>query len=235
MGFINDFVELIKQQYLTFGYLIVFLGAYFENMVLLGLVLPGGSLVLLGAVYAADGSLSIWWVVLLGWLGIFLGICTDYWIGRLGVYNLIAKTRLHRYLEEPMAKAEAFLEKRGAVAIFGSFFAGHLRSFVAITAGLTKFPFRKFMLYQAPASFIWNLLYCLAGFFLASTFKNLEGVVGGILVLSLVILAAGYGGLSLFKRLKSRRSSTAKEDLPEIRPAHQQTEQAQLVEPPSKV
>src|SRR5437868_6996099 len=115
MDFLNNFLDIIKQQYATFGYLIVFLGAYFENTIFLGLILPGGSLVLLGAVYASDGTLSFPLVILLGWLGMALGNSTDYWLGRWGIYNLIKKTRFNARLEPQMNKASKFLQERGGL------------------------------------------------------------------------------------------------------------------------
>jgi membrane protein DedA with SNARE-associated domain len=44
-----------------------------ENTALLGLVLPGGSLVLLRAVYAQQGAMTRPLVLVLGWLGMVLG------------------------------------------------------------------------------------------------------------------------------------------------------------------
>jgi membrane protein DedA with SNARE-associated domain len=204
MDFLNHILEIVKQQYASFGYLIVFLGAYFENTIFLGLILPGGSLVLLGAVYAADGTLSLPLVLLLGWLGMALGNSTDYWLGRLGINNLIKKTRFSARLEPQMEKANQFLQERGGLAVFLSHFIGHLRSFVALTAGTVHFSFRRFVAYELAAAFLWNLLYCLLGFFLANSVSNLDGVIGRVGLIMAGIVLAGYLGYKFYQRFTSR-------------------------------
>ncbi len=202
MQFFNDLLEAIKAQYTTYGYLIVFLAAYLENTVILGLILPGGSLVLLGAIYAAGGTLSLPLVIFFGWIGMALGNSTDYWIGRFGLYRLIENTRLKKYLDPHMASATDFLNKRGGAAIFISHFIGHLRSFVAMTAGAVKFPFRRFAVYELAAALIWNLIYALAGFFLAASASTFESIFGGVSIVMVGLLAIGYGGYKFMERQK---------------------------------
>jgi membrane protein DedA with SNARE-associated domain len=212
MGFLNDFLEFVKQQYATFGYLIVFLGAYFENTILLGLILPGGSLVLLGAIYASEGTLWLPLVILFGWLGMFLGNSSDFWLGRLGVLRLIEKTRLKAKLAPHMLTAEKFLERRGGMAIFTSHFIGHLRSFVAITAGATRFPFARFARYELAAALIWNIMYCLVGFFFAKSISTMEGLFRGVGIGLVIVIAVVYIGYKIVSWLRSRQT-------PQIRPA----------------
>ncbi|HEX2910632.1 MAG TPA: DedA family protein [Chloroflexia bacterium] len=204
MDFINNVLEIVKQQYSSYGYLIVFLGAYLENTVLLGLILPGGSLVLLGAIYASQGTLSLPLVILLGWLGMFLGNSTDYWLGRLGVYHAVEKTRLHRYLKSHMDKAAAFLQKNGGISIFLSHFIGHLRSFVAITAGAVKFPYSQFARFELAAALVWNLIYCLSGYFLASSVSSIDNVILAIGLFMVGLFALGWAGNKIRQRLVER-------------------------------
>ncbi len=201
MEVITNILEVVKQNYATYGYLIIFLGAFLENTIFLGLILPGGSLVLLGAIYAADGTLSLPLVILFGWIGMFLGNSTDYWLGRLGIYKLIEKTRLKKYLNPHMEKADKFLDERGGIAVFISHFIGHLRSFVAMTAGAVKFPYPRFAGYEVVAALIWNLIYCLAGYFLAESVGSVDGVFSTIAIGMIGLTLAGYLGYKLFVRL----------------------------------
>jgi len=79
---IHEFLNLLRDAYAAWGYDIVFLGAFLENTVLLGLILPGGALVMLGAVYAHQGSMALPAVFLLAWLGMVAGTSIDYLLGR---------------------------------------------------------------------------------------------------------------------------------------------------------
>src|SRR5262245_10076061 len=80
--------DQLHQLYEHYGYLLVFLGALGENTALLGFVLPGGSLALLGAFYARQGTLNLGLVILLAWLGTVIGYSADYALGRY-VYGRI--------------------------------------------------------------------------------------------------------------------------------------------------
>ena len=66
---LHHVVDALRAAYGTWGYPLVLVGALLENTALLGLVLPGGSLVLLGAVYAQQGVLALPLVLVLGTLG----------------------------------------------------------------------------------------------------------------------------------------------------------------------
>ncbi|MDB5081415.1 MAG: hypothetical protein JWP00_3339 [Chloroflexi bacterium] len=208
MSFFNDILDFVKQQYATLGYLIVFLGSYFENTVFLGMILPGGSLVMLGAIYASEGTLNLPLVILFGWIGMFLGNSTDFWLGRLGLLRIIQKTRLKATLEPYMITAKDFLDRRGGMAIFLSHFIGHLRSFVALTAGATLFPFARFARYELFAALVWNTIYCLAGFFFAESIKKVEGLFSGVGIGLVVLIAVGYGIFKIYDWYKGRNDHT---------------------------
>lgn len=205
---VNDIVNFFKEQYANYGYWIVFASALLENTIILGLFLPGGTLILLGAVAASQGTLNIWWVVLLGWLGLFLGNLVDYWIGRLGIFHLIDKTPLKKYLDIHMKTAREFLDARGPLAISVSLFLGAIRSFVMLTCGAVKFPFGRFVLYQIPASFVWNAIYCLLGYFLASAIGSVDNIVTVISVVIIATVLMGYAAMGLQYKLMPKKAAT---------------------------
>src|SRR5947199_6477831 len=79
---LNEWIELLGEFYNQYGYLTVFLGTLGENTAFLGLLLPGNSLALLGAVYARLGTLNLGWVIFLASLGTVCGYHIDYLFGR---------------------------------------------------------------------------------------------------------------------------------------------------------
>ena len=79
---IHALIDWLGSLYDQYGYLIVFLGALGENTAFLGLILPGGTLALLGAFYARAGTLNIGWVIFFAWIGTVLGYHVDYLVGR---------------------------------------------------------------------------------------------------------------------------------------------------------
>lgn len=199
----HQLLETLSAAYATWGYPLVLVGALLENTVLLGLLLPGGSLVLLGAVYAQQGTMLLPLVLALGWLGMVLGTSLDYALGRWGLRSALGHTRLMARLEPRLAEAERFLERYGAVALLLAHFIGHVRSFVAITAGAGRLPYRRFLLFEGIAALAWNLVFVGAGYLIGQNLDLVQRFLGGAgLGVALVALLA-YAGY----RLRSRRRS----------------------------
>jgi membrane protein DedA with SNARE-associated domain len=177
----------------------VFLGTLGENTAFLGLFLPGNTLALLGAMYARLGTLSLGWVICLATLGTVLGYHIDYLFGRFILAHVATKwsaSRLGRRmrLAGRLRLARRLLTKYGGRAILISHFVGHLRSFVALSAGISKMNYRRFLGYELVAASLWNTGFCLFGYFLAAEAGRIETLFGGmswvlIGLLALIFLA----------------------------------------------
>src|SRR5579859_438723 len=87
---LNEWIKLLGTFYDQYGYLSVFLGTLGENTALLGLLLPGNSLALLGAVYARLATLNLGWVICRASLGTILGYHVDYLLGRFVLARVAA-------------------------------------------------------------------------------------------------------------------------------------------------
>lgn len=160
--------DALRAAFDTFGYPLTFFGALLENTVFLGLILPGGSMVLASAAYARLGDLQWPAVLLLGWTGMVLGNCIDYWLGRKALRPLLDRFGRRRQFIRSHVRARRFLARHGIWAIAAGHFLGHVRSFIAIAAGSSRFPFPRYLVLEVPAALAWNLLYCSLGYLLAA-------------------------------------------------------------------
>ncbi len=193
---LQDWIEALGTFYDQFGYLVVFLGTFGENTALLGLVLPGNSLALLGAFYARAGTLNLGWVIFFAWLGTVLGYHVDYLIGRYALAQVMAcwgRTTLGRRLRLAgrIRLARRMLARHGGKAILLSHIIGHMRSFVALSAGITRMKYSQFLLFETIAALFWNTLFSLLGYFIAVEIDRLETIIGqaGGFIFALIILA----------------------------------------------
>ena len=207
---LHHVVDALRAAYDTWGYPIVLLGALLENTALLGLILPGGSLVLLGAVYAQQGVLALPLVLLLGWLGMVLGTSLDYAVGRWALRSTLGHTRLMARLEPKLGEAERFLERHGAWAFLLAHFIGHVRSFVAITAGTSRLPYRRFLVYEGSAALAWNLVWIVAGYMVGEHLAFFERVMGSAGLTLMLVAVAAYLGYRLVVRGRSVRHEVTK-------------------------
>ncbi len=193
---IQAWVEALQTFYDQYGYLAVFSGTLGENTALLGLFLPGNSLALLGAFYARAGTLNLGWVIFFAWLGTVLGYHVDYLLGRFVLTHLIQRwgnSHMGRRLRLAgrIRLASRLLSKHGGKTIFLSHTAGHLRSFIALSAGVTHMRYTRFLTFEVLAAFVWNTAYSLLGYFIAVEFDRLR----------LLIERAGWVMLAVFALL----------------------------------
>jgi len=205
---LQQIMETLRAAYSTWGYPLVLLGALLENTALLGLVLPGGSLVLLGAIYAQRGAMALPLVLVLGWLGMVLGTSLDYALGRWGLHSTLGRTHLMARLEPKLAAAQRFLARHGAWALVLAHFIGHVRSFVAITAGASRLPYRRFLLYEGIAALAWNLVWVTAGYLVGEHLDALQRFVGGSGLALVVLVLVAYVVYRLVARVRSTRTPT---------------------------
>src|SRR5918911_1280458 len=202
---LSQVIDALRAAYDSWGYPLVLLGALLENTALLGLVLPGGSLVLLGAVYAQQGVLAWPLVLVLGWLGMVLGTSLDYAFGRWALRATLGQTRLMARLEPKLGDAERFLERHGAWAFLLAHFVGHIRSFVALTAGTSRLPYRRFLRYEALAALAWNLIWVMAGYLVGANLGLLQRLMGGAGLAVVLAVVAGYLAYRLVARKRVAR------------------------------
>ncbi len=222
MWSVEDWIAALGAWYDTYGYALVFCGALAENTVLLGLILPGGTLAALGAFYARVGTLNLIWVIALAWLGTVLGYHVDYLLGRYALGRFLT-----RWSETPLGRrlrlagrvrlARAFLARHGGKAILLSHTAGHLRSFVALSAGATRMSYVRFLAFEMIASLLWNSVFCLVGYLVGAELDRLLAILGKLGWISLAVFGAGVF-LWYILRMRTSAVKRARARLRERRP-----------------
>lgn len=214
MGSVEDWIALVGSWYATFGYPLVFAGALGENTALLGLILPGGTLAALGAFYARAGTLNIAWVILLAWLGTIAGYHVDYLVGRYALSRGLerwGRSPLGQRLRLPgrMRLARGFLARHGGKAILLSHTVGHLRSFVALSAGATHMSYPRFLAFEAVAALIWSSLFCAVGYLIGAelgVFLAILERIGWSTFALIVVLAIGLVVARKIHKIQQSRS-----------------------------
>jgi len=169
-----------------------------ETSVLIGLVVPGDTVVIVAATAVASPLEA----VLLGIavvIGALLGESIGFWLGRL-LGPRIRHSKLGRRLgEQNWEKSERYLQRRGGPAIFLSRFLPVLHSLVPLTVGMSAtFSYRRFLAWTIPACVLWSTLYISVASLAAGTYRELADrlhyagyVFVGVIVLFLVLVFVG--------------------------------------------
>jgi len=143
-----------------------------ETSVLIGLVVPGDTVVIVAATAVASPLEA----VLLGLavvVGALIGESIGFALGRF-LGPRIQHSWLGRKIgEENWARSERYLLRRGGPAIFISRFLPVLHSLVPLTVGMSGYPYRRFLAWTLPACVIWAALYISVASVAAGTYRQL--------------------------------------------------------------
>jgi len=178
------------------GYLVIFLVVALECQAVLGLVMPGESLVLVGGFFAGQGVLDPGALIVVITIAAILGDSIGYHLGRqLGRGFLLKHGRRFGLCQEHLDRVDGLFAKHGGKAVFGSHFLHLLRPLMPFVAGERRMHYRKFVLYNALGCIVWASVFVSLGYvageswLLAAKWVGVTGkIVGGGLLLAIALV-----------------------------------------------
>ena len=191
-----------------YGYWAVFVGIALENM---GIPLPGETVTIIGGFLAGSGELNYWWVLGSAIAGAVLGDNFGYWVGRTGGWQLLVRVgHIFRIPEHRLEEAKDRYSKNAVQAVFFGRFITLLRIFAGPLAGITRMPYKQFLLCNFGGAAVWASIIVSVAFFLGRIVSLEEivswvtqlGIAALVLVVALILapIAWEYGQNKLFKR-----------------------------------
>ncbi len=143
-----------------------------ETSVLIGLFVPGDTVVIIaGTAVATPVEGVVLGIVVV--VGALVGESIGFWLGRL-LGPRIRHSRLGRRIGDAnWERSERYLQRRGGPAIFVSRFLPVLHSLVPLTVGMSRYPYRRFLAWTAPACVVWAALYIGVSALAAGTYREL--------------------------------------------------------------
>lgn len=199
---ILDFVEGVPPVWRT---LVAGVAVMLETSVLLGLIVPGDTIVLVSSTGVTTVLQYIFMVIAIV-LGALAGESIGFGLGRIFGPKLRASWLGQKIGDERWEKADRFVKRRGGIAVFISRFLPVFHSVVPLTAGMTPMPYRTFMAWTTPACIIWAFLYVSIGSGAAETYRELQDTVSwaGWIFVGIFVLAIGL--IAIIKHLLHRYS-----------------------------
>jgi len=184
-----------------------------ETSILIGLVVPGDTVVLVAAIgvtsWAEGIALGLAVVV-----GALVGESLGFWLGRWAGPHIRSSWLGRRIGEQHWERSERYLRRRGGIAIFLSRFLPVLHSLVPLTVGMSGYAYRRFIAWTLPACVVWTTIYVGLAAGAAGSYHELSQrihyagyvFVGAIAVLLIAVLVV--------KKLIARREERHMQDEP---------------------
>jgi membrane protein DedA with SNARE-associated domain len=203
--------EALQSLVTTHGYWVIALIVGLESM---GIPLPGETVLVLAAIYAAaDPTLNIWFVVAAAGVGSIMGDNLGYWIGKHYAYALLLRYGRHIGMSVPRIKLGQYLfREHGGIVVFVGRFVALLRILAAFLAGVNRMQWRNFLLANAAGAILWAATFGFGGYIFGKFLFQLHGAVAGAVFAA--ALAAFFGIGYLIHRFEDRLIEKAERAMP---------------------
>lgn len=185
--------------------------------------IPSEVILPLAGFTASQGNLSLASAIIWTTIGSVVGALALYYVGALlgrdRVRAIAAKLPLVKLAD--VDRTEAWFLRHGVQAVFFGRMIPVFRSLISIPAGVERMRVTTFLLYTALGSLIWNTVFVMAGYLLGENWHVVEGYVGILQNVVIVVCVLGVGWFVTTRLLRARRARLSPEEAepPQDRPA----------------
>jgi len=205
---LEAFGEWVKSVVSAGGYPGLFLLVTLESTLI---PIPSELVMPFAGYMASTGEFSLPLVLVINSTGALLGSGICYWIGAAGGKPLLLKYGKYFLIRaHDIEKTEAFFAKHGKATILIGRFLPVIRHVISVPAGIARMPLVPFFVQTFIGSTIWGSFLILIGYELgknwesvATKFKHIDLVIGGVIVLALVAIAIRF----LIRRRRERQNT----------------------------
>ncbi len=186
----NFLVEIILPYLLIYKYYAIF---FITFIAALAFPIPPGTLLMASSAFASQGYLNFWFIVLFGSLGNILGDNVGYFLARKYGKEVLSKIGFKRFINgKQYANLEAKMLKRPALIIFVSRFEVLSNLCVNLLSGLSRVPYRTYLLFDTLGEFAQVFIYCSIGYMVGDNWGIISNLISNsllfILLIAIVIL-----------------------------------------------
>ncbi len=174
-----------------YGYLLLAGIVFAETGLLVGLFLPGDSLLFTVGVVAGAGGLDIYSICGLLIAASIIGDQSGYLLGHRTGPAIFSRKDSRLFKQEYVTRTQQFYEKHGGKALIYAKFVPIVRTFAPFMAGVGGMRYPRFLSFNVFGGLGWVILMTLSGYFAGGyplVRKHFEKVVIGIVFVSVAPL-----------------------------------------------
>lgn len=196
----SRFVDLLAGLASPWGYVVVFALALLESAALVGLAVPGETVLLVGGFAASQGRADVRVMASVAFAGAVIGDSVGFELGRRMGPALRASRLGRRVGEDRWERAASYVGRLGGRAVLTGRFVGLLRAVVPTVAGVSAMPYRTFLVWNVTGALVWAPAVVLAGYLAGDSFVRAERWLGraslvvgvALLLVALVVLGGRF-------------------------------------------
>ncbi len=177
----------------------------------LALPFPASVIMLAAGGFAAAGDLVLWQVIAAALAGAVAGDQVGYHAGRIGGAPLLDRLRTSPARAGIIAKAQAVMGARGAIAVFLSrWLFSPLGPYVNVISGSMRHGWATFTIWAVLGEAVWCGLYVMMGRAFGgnlSAASDMLGSILGLLATGTAVVGLGWWLLTLLRREGAKGSS----------------------------
>lgn len=185
-----DIAAWIEAFGLLAALLIIGAVVFAESGLLIGVLLPGDTLLIAAGILASQGHLPLAAVVAVITIAAVLGDNIGYLFGKKTGPRLFRKHDGLFFRRAYAQRAEDFFERHGGKTVLVARFIPYIRTFTPIVAGVARMDRRVFIIYNVVGAFVWTLTTVLIGYWLGERIPNIEQYIAPALGIGLLFVFA---------------------------------------------
>lgn len=203
------FGGLVNHLLQSYGYWAVFGLVLLETT---GVPSPGESaLVAAGAYAGATHKLSIVVVIGAACAAAILGDNLGFWIGREGGWRLLRRYGKVLHVEDWMLKVGAYIFRRhGSKIVFFGRFIPILRTWGALLAGVNRYPWGKFLVWNAAGGIGWAVLWGMLAYAFGDALERME-TTASLAALGIAVVISIVTGIIVKRQAEDLRECAERE------------------------
>lgn len=179
-------------------------GMLLETSILLGVLVPGDSLVLVAST-AIDSPIQFAALLIAVVVGALTGESLGFALGRF-FGPRIRRSRLGQLLDERQwVRAENYIDRRGGIGVFVSRFLPVLHSLVPVVVGMSTMRYRRFLAWTIPACVVWATIWVSFGTVAGQGYRQAADQLHGASYVFVAAIALFVTASWLLRRVMQRR------------------------------
>ncbi len=180
---------------------------FVEDALFVGFVIPGETAAVLGGVAASLGHVPLPAVVAVVIAAAVAGDTVGYEVGRhLGTRLLTLRVFNRR--RQRLEQAQAFLARRGGMAVFLGRWEAFFRAVMPALAGTARMPYRRFLAFNAAGGLIWGVTVVTLGYLAGQSYAQVAATFGRVAALVAVAVAVAVVAVWQIRRHRAEAAGS---------------------------